>query len=75
MRIILLPFKSFLIYLSVTWVALSCSTCLILNETTPKAVFEFFIYATEKTNNNNNNNNNNKLASVAGKFFTLVFNL
>ena len=34
--------------LSATWAAQSSSTCLILNKTTPQAVFEFFIYATEK---------------------------
>ena len=31
-----------------TWAALSSSTCLIPNKTSPQAVFEFFIYATEK---------------------------
>ena len=30
-----------------TWAALSSSTCLIPNKTSPQAVFEFFIYATE----------------------------
>ena len=33
--------------LSATWAALSSSTCLIPNKTSPQAVFEFFIYATE----------------------------
>ena len=35
-------------FLYATWAALSSSTCLILNKTSPQAVFEFFIYATEK---------------------------
>ena len=42
--------------LSATWAALSSSTCLILNKISPQAVFEFFIYATEKNNNSKNNN-------------------
>ena len=33
--------------LSATWAALSSSTCLIPNKTSPQAVFEFFIYDTE----------------------------
>ena len=45
--------------LSATWAALSSSTCLIPNKTSPQAVFEFFIYATEKKKNNNNNSKNN----------------
>ena len=35
-------------FLYATWAALSSSTCLILNKTSPQAGFEFFIYATEK---------------------------
>ena len=59
---VLSPFLSKLISidLSATWAAQSSSTCLILNKTTPQAVFEFVIYATEKKKNNNNNNNYKK---------------
>ena len=35
-------------FLYATWAVLSSLTCLILNKTSPQAVFEFFIYATEK---------------------------
>ena len=51
--------------LSATWAALSSSTCLILNKISPQAVFEFFIYATEKNNNNNNSKNNNNYQKSA----------
>lgn len=58
-------------FLYATWAALSSSTCLILNKTSPQAVFEFFIYATEKkrTTTARTTTTTKSLHSVADTFF------